>query len=375
MTRVHSTAIAQTLLVVFDGKRGPSATQKISFERPFSGVHDPSVRVIFNQAFADSAAISRTLDQHRPDALVLSRVVSDRGSDWIRIARSADIPVIFHIDDDLLAVPSSLGKAKYDAYNNPERLNALRDNIESSDLLYVSTGELAKRFAEHGIRTPIAAGDIYCSVSAEDIGALIGPSTGPVIGYMGTSGHSADLAHILPAVCEVMDAVPSLQFEVFGTIEMPSELERFGRRTRHLAPVADYSSFIPHLRSLGWWVGLAPLEDTSFNRCKADTKWVEYSLAGMAVVASDLPVYRRGCDGGGGMLARTPAEWTSAVMALIHRPDLRRETIAAAQNKLRKCYTHDQLRRQVIEVVEQVLGPAQARLVRQLQPEPASGGA
>jgi glycosyltransferase involved in cell wall biosynthesis len=341
------------VLIVSDGK-GPSATQRISFDQPFAGSDgEREARIVFEPHREDTVEIEAAFEHARPDVLILSRYTSPRGLDWIVLARAAHVPIIYHIDDDLLAVPESLGPAKFKAYNSPARIKALRDNIEQSDLFYVSTAELKARFAEHGIATPTVAGDLYCSVAPADIGALLAPATRPVIGYMGTGGHSADLAMILPAVCEVMDLLPSLNFELFGTIKMPGELARFGRRVRHLAPVADYADFIPHLRSLGWWVGLAPLEDNAFNRCKADTKWVEYSLAGMAVVASHLTVYQRACANGAGLLCRSTGDWRDAIWSLIHRPDLRQRTIAAAQARLVSDYSHDRLRGQVLDVIGQ----------------------
>lgn len=344
------------LLIVCDGK-APSATQQISFDQPFSGEDgEREARIHFEPHHDQANEITAAFERLRPDVLILSRYTSPLGLDWIAQARAADVPVIYHIDDDLLAVPESLGPAKFKAYNSPQRVKALRDNIERSDLFYVSTVALKARFAEHGIATPTVAGDLYCSVARADIGALLAPAIGPVVGYMGTGGHSADLAMILPAICAAMDQSPSLNFELFGTIKMPIELERFGRRVRHLAPVSEYADFISHLRSLGWWVGLAPLEDNSFNRCKADTKWVEYSLAGMAVVASDLPVYQRACANAAGVLSRSVDDWRNALLSLIHRPELRQQTIAAAQAKLADEYTPERLRRQVIDVI----GRAQA---------------
>ena len=340
-------------LIVCDGKNGPTATQMISFGQPFVDAPDSPFRIAFERNLTDVAEVEAAFASHEPEMLVLSRCTSALGSDWIRLARQAGIPVIFHIDDDLLAVPASLGASKFKAYNSPERLQALRNNIEGCDLLYVSTAELAKRFRDHGIGTPIVAGDVYCAVAHDEVGALVGPATGPVVGYMGTAGHSADLAMIMPAVAEVMDAIPALQFEVFGTIKMPPELERFGSRVRHITPVADYSEFLPFLRSLGWWVGLAPLEDNIFNRCKADTKWVEYSLAGMAVVASDLPVYHRACADGAGILAASGSDWRDAVQTLVTAPKERTSMIAAAQKKLHERYSHERLRQQVLSVFEQ----------------------
>jgi hypothetical protein len=254
-------------MIVMDSRGGRTATQEISFAQPFESAADDGFRLSFAVDDDGAGAIDRPFATDRPDLIVLSRYTAENGIEWIARGHSAGIPAVFHIDDDLLAVPMSLGPSKFKSYNDPQRLAALRANIEQSDLCYVSTPELARRFGEHGIQAPIVAGDLYCSVTAEEIGALLGPATGPVIGYMGTGGHSADLAMILPAVAEMMRLVPELNFELFGTIKMPPELASFGSRVRHLPPVAGYTQFRSHLRSLGWWVGLAPLEDNAFNRC------------------------------------------------------------------------------------------------------------
>jgi glycosyltransferase involved in cell wall biosynthesis len=172
---------------------------------------------------------------------------------------------------------------------------------------------------------------------------------------MGTSGHSADLAMILPPICEVMDVVPGMQFEVFGTIKMPSQMERFGRRVRHIEAVGDYGQFLTHLRTLGWWIGLAPLEDNPFNRSKADTKWVEYSSAGIPVIASDLPLYERACAEGAGILANSKEDWKKALIELVYRPDLRKRMVERAQARLQEIYTHECLRAQVAEIFSRAL--------------------
>lgn len=358
MTSIRKREAPMRVLVVHEAKHGPSATQMISFGEPFKAQSD--VCIEFEGHHPEAAAIDASFAARKPELLVLSRYTAEQGLDWISLARAARIPVIFHIDDDLLAVPPNLGEAKFKAYNKPERLSALRSNIESSDLLYVSTAELGRRFGEHKLGTPIMAGDIYCSIARQDVGELLPPASGPVVGYMGTAGHSADLAMVLPAICHVMESMSTLQFEVFGTVKMPEELGRFGRRVRHIPPVAEYRAFVARLRSLGWWVGLAPLEDNAFNRCKADTKWVEYSAAGMAVIASDLPVYHAACAGGAGVLAGPTAKWVEALKELILQPDRRAQSVEKAQAKLRESYTHDCLRAQVIRIFGQAFALARA---------------
>jgi glycosyltransferase involved in cell wall biosynthesis len=351
MTKMPAAHQRVQVLVVSDGKHGATATQEISFLRPFQhgGPHEISIGI--EQDHSSVAKINEAFASQQPDVLILSRFTSARGRDWVTLARAAGIPVIFHIDDDLLDVPESLGVAKFQAYNDPARLRALRNNIACSDLVYASTDELGRRFASRGLKPPVIAGDVYCSVDPDQIGASIGQATGPVIGYMGTSGHAADLAMILPAIQTVLDSIPELHFETFGTIRPPATLERFGSRVRHLSGVQGYSAFLKRLKSLGWWIGLAPLEDNSFNRCKADTKWVEYSLADMAVIASDLPVYHRACADGSGLVANGYEEWTAAILKLLHEPQSRLAMIESAKAKLRRDYSHDRLRTQIAEII------------------------
>lgn len=351
---MSSAAGPATLLVVSDTAGGPGATQKISFGQPFDAPAAP-YRVEFGAQDDPPEVIERLFDEVRPSFLVLSRCTSENGLTWLARARRAGIPAIFHIDDDLLSVPPSLGAAKVSVYSDPKRISSLRANIEACDLLYVSTAFLKERFAGYGLSVPVVAGDIYCSVSPSEVGPLIPPATGPVAGYMGSGGHSADFAMIVPAICQVMDAIPELQFEIFGKVDIPPALAAFGSRVRRLPPVRDYTRFLPELRSLGWWVGVAPLEDNPFNCCKADTKWVEYSLSGMAVVASRLRVYELACGDGAGMLAAGTDEWASALLTLLCDPVRRTAMIARAQAKLRSDYTHARLQAQVVAVLDRAV--------------------
>lgn len=331
-----------------------TATQAISFLQPMVGSITRGVarlQMVGHDKIKDIDGALNGLDE-RPTALILSRYTWSKGKLLAHAARERGVPVIYHIDDDLLNVPMSLGPEKYAAYNSPERIGALRANMEAADLLYASTPALAHAFESYGLAVPIVPGDLYCSVDPDAIGepAL---STMPTIGYMGTGGHSADLALALPAIEALMDELPFLRFETFGTIARPQSLARFGNRYAHHGAVPNYVGFVDKLRSLGWWIGLAPLEDNPFNRCKADTKWVECSLAGMATVASDLPVYHRACADGAGVLCTSNSDWFEAMRSLVLDGDLRRGIVAAAQRKLRDVYSHAALERQLRQVVGQ----------------------
>ncbi|MFC3691106.1 hypothetical protein [Chenggangzhangella methanolivorans] len=327
------------------------ATQLISFLQPFQDrISAGEVSLAFEAHGKDQAALIRRYEDYRPDILVMSRYSLADGAPLIERAREARIPVVFHIDDDLLNVPTNIGPKKYEAYTRPERLAALRSNMDAADVIYVSTHGLAETFAGYRLKAPLVTGDLYCSV---DPAALREPrpSAAPIVGYMGSEGHSADLALVVPVLERLMEEIPTLRFETYGTIKFPPELARFGDRVGHHAPHMNYAAFLAKLCTLGWWVGLAPLEPTVFNNCKADTKWVEYSFAGIATVASDGPVYASACAGGSGLLAEGEAEWGDAIRRLL-RDDVRQDVVGRARRKLASHYSHDLLQRQILQIFE-----------------------
>lgn len=80
----------------------------------------------------------------------------------------------------------------------------------------------------------------------------------------------------------------------------------------------------------GAHIGLCPLPDSAFNRCKSPVKLYEYALAGLAVLGSETqygPALR--AAGLGHAVAHTPAQWERALRVYLTRPD-RRSADAAA---------------------------------------------
>ncbi|WP_443751186.1 hypothetical protein [Asticcacaulis solisilvae] len=355
-------AVRERILVVADTV---AATQDISFRRPLAAAvaeGQVSLHLIGdNDTLRDEDACRAYWNRVNPTVLFLSRFTHALETHLYGLAREHDVPVVFHIDDNLLRVSPQLGAAKFNLYNDPARKAALRDAINACDLLYTSTPYLGQAIAGEGITVPIVAGDIYCSIDSDKILAPAFADT-PVIGYMGTSGHAADVASIMPAVLRLMTDHPELRFETFGTIKPDPALAQFGDRVAHHAPTANYEAFLARLAQLGWWAGLAPIENHSFNLCKADTKWVEYSLSGVPAVASDLPVYTRACAGGAGLMATTEDDWYDAMARVIADPAVRQDVVERAQDRLRTTYRHDILAEQIFRVI------ARARSLRAAGP-------
>lgn len=290
--------------------------------------------------------VRKRIADFQPDILLFCRYSGPQVEMMLDIAREEGIATILHIDDDLLNVPKEIGQAKYEFHNHPARLATVRTLLARADLVYCSTAGLLERMRAQCLDQRGIVGNIYCS------GEVLSPApqTGPLkIGYMGFD-HAHDFQLALPSLVRVLDEHPQVQFELFGSIPKPAELERFGRRVTVIPPVPDYQQFMAKFASLGWAIGICPLADTPFNAVKANTKWVEYTAIGAAVIATAGTVYDDCCSQGCGVLVDGEAGWYEAIDGLVRDAGERTRLVQRAQDRLRSDYSVDALRKQVMAV-------------------------
>ena len=280
-----------------------------------------------------------------PDLIVACRYSAPGAGRIAGYARRAGVPLIYHIDDDLLNIPPEIGEKKYLAHNHPSRLMSVNTLLRRADLVYASTPRLKARLRQLSYRTSMVHGGIYCS------GKILSPAEQrPVrcVGYMGFD-HAHDFAIVLPELVDYLRRNPEINFELFGSIPKPVELEEFGERVHVVPPVRDYEEFMAAFAARQWDIGLCPLAKTPFNEVKANTKWVEYSCAGAAVLATRGMVYDDCCSGGCGALLER-GEWLAALEDLTRDPVRRYEMVRAAQVKVASEYSVERLEEQVLTI-------------------------
>jgi len=134
--------------------------------------------------------------------------------------------------------------------------------------------------------------------------------------------------------------------------QVPPSLERFSDRISTAPPIRDYGNFLSEFANSDWDVGICPLSAIPFNLYKADTKWVEYSSVGAAVVASRNTAYDKCCADGCGLLAEGTEEWLDALERVIENGDERVKMVERAQRKLEREYGESRLRSQVLDVID-----------------------
>lgn len=211
-----------------------------------------------------------------------------------------------------------------------------------ADVVAVSTPALAKQYAVYSRRPPIVVRNaidrnLYQPSSTDfrqDVAptAIFYGSRARLTDYFGAydarGSHQGGYAHA--AVTAARLPVIWMGDEGVGQT-IPREFSR-------IVPYDhDLRNFARALVSTRAVVGLAPLSGDNFDVFKSELHWLDYSAAGIPVVAqrmmgdSPYSVIRSGKDG---FLARGHSEWVGSVALLARNPGMRADFVAAAQERL-----------------------------------------
>ena len=104
-------------------------------------------------------------------------------------------------------------------------------------------------------------------------------------------------------------------------------------------------------------VGLMPLPDAPWERCKCGLKILQYMAAEVVPVASDVGTNRDIVeDGVDGFLCKTPADWAGRILDLSQDPELRARMGKAARKKVEERYSRDDWAGKLIDIYREVAG-------------------
>jgi len=316
-------------LLVVSAKR--EATQEISFFEPIRLA--PSSRIVFEhlnysvtkKLFATTTSLSH-LKTISPDCIILSRFTLDFAKKCLDYCRAHALPCILHLDDDLFNVPKSIGEAKYNHYSSSKFLSSLESLVKRVDRVLVSTQALCDSLNANGIINTVVMPH-YRSYDPGEPNAMNIYRPYPVIGYMGTASHLADLERIVPTIKTLLRRYSSLYFETFG-VDVPFSLQDdFPNQVNQHQKVNSYAEFLRSMKELGWWAGLAPLEHSSFNLCKANTKWVEYTESGIPSIVELFGPYEELPSHNQAIGANSFDDWDNGMDLLLRNPRVREEVL------------------------------------------------
>jgi glycosyltransferase involved in cell wall biosynthesis len=152
------------------------------------------------------------------------------------------------------------------------------------------------------------------------------------IGWHGSATHIKDLAVIVPALLQLMQACPNVRLVACGLdyFRIFKAFERFADRIEY-RDWKDPKEFAGNL--IDFDIGLAPLENTRFNKCKSNVKFLEYSMLGIPCIASNVEPYE--CiqnDKTGLLVGANESDWLKALIRMVRHKSTREGIGQTAKN-------------------------------------------
>ena len=269
----------------------------------------------------------------RPASHVLvGQRISNEGPSGRWLAAAGDVRRVFELDDDLLNVDPASGKAFAFYADRAVRARFLA-NLRSANAVTVSTEYLAQVVrSEYGYAPWMPVHVLPNCLDASVLELPPVEQSGPMtLGWAGSDTHRGDFEHASGPLRRWLGRHPKVGMTFMG-VDYGALVGRPRARVKKWRPVWDDP--VGYMRELDWQVGLAPLANTQFNRCKSALKALEYAARGIVVVASDVEPYRGFVRHGvTGFLVGRDHEWGEALEALAADADLRARMAAAAREQ------------------------------------------
>ena len=279
--------------------------------------------------------------------------------------------LVYDIDDNYLDVPESNPVHKEFQPTKRNR-SVLSASFFFANALTVSTEPLKDRLQAHFKHVHQVDKPMFIVPNMNDIADWnFKPAKKYkdkiVIGYSGSNSHQEDLMVVLPVIDKLMAKYPNLWFEIIGAIDK-TKLDQYFRdftpkhleRVAMLPATATFWEYPEYLSQQKWDIGIAPLVDSAFTRCKSHIKWLEYSMYKIPTVASRVYPYfmelegrETITDGETGFLCQTQTEWGQKLEKLIESKELREKMGKQAYDHVKKSWQYKDFN--VDAVVDKIL--------------------
>ena len=293
---------------------------------------------IYGQEILPLIDVNQIIKSKIFDVIVIQRV-NPYSTPIIKKAKQHGIKLVYEADDDFLDINPFNPSFNY-IHGNLVNIKKL---VGAADKIVVSTPELKKRFDKLNLASDV---EIIRNYYLDNVLPLKPFSyTGDSyvkIGYFGTMTHNNDLELIHNVILRLKDIFSKkaiqVDFEVIGA-SIDENIDWFGVKKLPYYPMS-MATFMKWIANEAKWdIGIIPLVNTEFNKCKSELKYIEFTALGVPVVASDVDIYKNTIeDGVTGFLANNEDEWVDKLSILIENPTLRNGMLNNARADILKNY-------------------------------------
>jgi len=285
---------------------------------PF-GVLLDDVQVLWVEDFLGKGASYAKRYAELADIIVIQRFFPNPDTQvFIDYLFSLNKPVVYEIDDLLTELPITNPSYGWSVARKPY----IYDVIKKATVVTVSTARLKKHLEKLNPKVVVLPNLINDQLWNRPINNMPDKI---VIGYAGTRTHAADLKIIEQALFMVAEKYRNrVAFIFMGCkTENLEKLPGFN----YIAPEKDYCVYADNLQNLPIDLMLVPLQDSEFNRCKSNIKWLEFSACQITGIFSDLEPYNGWVNHHqtGLLVSNDTQSWYNAICEMVDNSVLRKQ--------------------------------------------------
>lgn len=262
------------------------------------------------------------------DVCVVQRSVYDDTRTAARLIKnleSINALLIVDSDDGFFAIDSTHPEHSL----HQSRIEAFDYLLQHAAQIWLSTAKLASYYKQHAEKTKVVPNSLDLRVWGKDNSpSEVAPKSPLRFVYMGTATHDQDLKLILPALEDIAEEYPgSFTLSVIGVSD---SIPQYDWITRVIPSKGSlYPKFVEwFVANNPYDIGLSPLVDTEFNRCKSDIKCLDYLAAGITPMVSAITPYNEpDLDDYIIRVKNSESAWKRALLELVREPAKTRQTL------------------------------------------------
>ncbi len=253
--------------------------------------------------------------------LVFVRYISREWRQWVTSNRRSLAGLALFMDDDVLDPRSAVGmpwRYRWKLWRLAARhVSWLRSQGAE---LWVSTPYLQEKYADWTTKLVLPAEPKHEPVTR--------------VFYHASASHRAEIDWLKPIMQQVIEADPSIRFELIGDRSVRKAWRQLPGVT--VVHPMTWSAYLSFSALEGRHIGLAPVLDAPFNRARSYTKFFDITRSGAVGIYSEHPVFAGAIDHGenGLLIKNRPEEWVDAIRQLAADPGLRARLLDEARVKV-----------------------------------------
>jgi len=239
-------------------------------------------------------------------------------------------PTIYELSDNITALHEGVGIRGW--FSDPINLALAFQYMRMADAVQVTGSGLADQFRFINSRMIIFENQM-ATVNMGERQA----SDRVILGWAGSSGHRKDIEAVSDVIAQAMRVCSHVDFAYMGDETIYRILSAALPAGRIIyTPPGTLEEYLGFLQKLD--IGIAPLRDNPYNRCRSDVKFLEYASRGVVPVLSSLTPYNASVQQGEtGFLYDTPQQLLSILSMLACDSGLRERISRTAYAYVKRC--------------------------------------